>query len=138
MKFFNRTLAIDFGSSNTVVYEDGQLIFDEPTVIIVFQHGKIREGNRACGFFDSEYESIRPIVCGNVENKKAFEAYVKRILKRIVKFPRICLNGVVIAVPNDINEDEKAAFCEPFRKLGVKNIRLIPKSLAACLGSCGK
>ena len=37
MRIFNRTLVFDFGSSNTVVCdENGEVIFDEGTVIVYY------------------------------------------------------------------------------------------------------
>ena len=39
MKIFNRTLVFDFGSTNTVVCEDGQVVFDERTAIAIMSNG---------------------------------------------------------------------------------------------------
>ena len=135
MKLLNRTLTFDFGSSNTIVCEDGCVMFEEPTEIAVFNDGRVEVGIKARLFYSCEYERIWPIVNGQVANREAFEAYVNGVLKKIVWFPRICLNTVVIAVPNDMNEDDCAALCEPFRRRGIKDIRIIPKGVAACLGN---
>lgn len=138
MTFFNRTLTFDFGSSNTIVCEEGRIVYDEPTEISILEDGSVKVGIKARAFYSCKYERIKPIVNGHVENHEAFEAYVKGLLKKIVLFPQICLDTVIIAVPNDMNANDNATLCEPFRKRGVKNIRIIPKGVAACLGNCGK
>jgi rod shape-determining protein MreB len=141
MKFFKRKLAFDFGSSNTVVCENGNVIFDEPTMIASF-HGpneSILIGNKAlqapqigpCKF-------VRPILHGYVNDYAAFEAYVKAVVKKLVLFPRLCIKTVVIAIPNDMVGDENISDCErallePFRKLGVKDIRTIHNGVALYL-----
>ena len=135
MTFFNRTLTFDFGSSNTVVCEDGRIVYDEPTEIGILEDGSVKVGIKARAFYSCKYERIKPIVNGHVENHEAFEAYVKGVLRKIIWFPQICLNSVLIAVPNDMNEGDNAALSEPFRKRGVKNIMIIPKGVASYLGN---
>lgn len=145
MKCFHKTLVFDFGSVNTVICdEDGNVLFDEPTVIaeLYCQNGKLLIGHKAsmapeighCKFF------IRPIVRGYVNDYDAFETFVKAVVKKLVHFPRIWLKTVVIAIPDDLFGDKNASACdraffEPFRKMGVKDIRTIHRSVAACLGA---
>lgn len=140
MKCLNRTLAFDFGSSNTVVCENGQVIYDEPTEVAMFSDGAILIGAKARIFYSGEPKLIKPIVHGYVNDYDAFEVYVKGVVKKLVRFPRLCLKTVIIAIPNDLVGDENASVCdraffEPFRKMGVKNIKTIHKSDAAFLGS---
>lgn len=141
MRIFNRTLIFDFGSSNTVVCdENGEVIFDEGTVIVYYADGYVEIGERAYILREGEREWLKPIVNGYVNNYDAFEDYVKRLVKKLVLFPRLCLKTVVVAIPNDLTENECAsecgsAFIAPFRKVGIKDIRIIHRSLAVYLGS---
>lgn len=53
-----------------------------------------------------------------------------------VRFPRLCLREVVIVIPDDLVGDENASACdraffEPFRRMGVKDIKTIHRSVAA-------
>ena len=144
MKCFYRTLIFEFGSSNTVVCdEDGNVLFDEPTMVASFYgpNEPLLIGNRAlrapqighCKF-------TKPIIRGYVNDYDAFETFVKGVVKKLVLFPRLCLRTVVIPIPNDLAGDENASACdralfEPFRKMGVKNIWTIHRSVAACLGT---
>lgn len=137
MNLFNRTLTFDFGSSNTVVCENGRVVYDEPTEIAILNDSVVKVGIKARAFYSCKCERIKPIVSGHVDNHEAFEAYVKGVLRKIIWFPQICLNSVLIAVPNDMNEGDNAALCEPFRKRGVKNIMIIPRGVASCLGNYG-
>ena len=76
MGIFSRTLIFDFGSSNTVVCEDGKVVFDERTEIAYFVDGYVEIGYRARTLREGERELINPIVNGYVNNYNAFEDYV--------------------------------------------------------------
>lgn len=144
MKSFYRTLCFDFGSSNTIVCDgNGQVVFDEPTMIASFYgpNEPILIGNKAMIAPQiGPCKCIKPIIKGYVGDYEAFESYVKGIIRKIVLFPRLCLKTIVIAMPDDLVGDEEAfacyrAFFEPFRKMGVKDIRTIHKSIAVFLGT---
>ena len=38
MKFFSHELAIDLGTANTVIFKDGEIVLDEPSVVAVDAH----------------------------------------------------------------------------------------------------
>lgn len=141
MKFFNRTLVFDFGSSNTIVCEDGKVVFDEPTLVTYWPKGVANIGNKALlTRMQINDGTVKPIVNGYVGSYEDFEVYVKAVVKKIVLFPRLCLKTVVIAIPNDMSGDENAtacdrAFFEPFRKMGIKDIRTIHRGIAALMES---
>ena len=141
MKFFNRTLVFDFGSSNTIVCEDGKVVFDEPTLVTYWPKGVANIGNKALLMLMQINDgTVKPIINGYVGSYEDFEVYVKAVVKKIVLFPRLCLKTVVIAIPNDMSGDENAtacdrAFFEPFRKMGIKDIRTIHRGIAALMGS---
>lgn len=141
MKFFNRTLVFDFGSSKTIVCEDGKVVFDEPTLVTYWPKGVANIGNKALLMrMQINDGTVKPIVNGYVGSYEDFEVYVKAVVKKIVLFPRLCLKTVVIAIPNDMSGDENAtacdrAFFEPFRKMGIKDIRTIHRGIAALMGS---
>lgn len=141
MKFFNRTLVFDFGSSNTIVCEDGKVVFDEPTLVTYWPKGVANIGNKALLMrMQINDGTVKPIVNGYVGSYEDFEVYVKAVVKKIVLFPRLCLKTVVIAIPNDMSGDENAtacdrAFFEPFRKMGIKDIRTIHRGIAALMES---
>lgn len=144
MKSFYRTLCFDFGSSNTIVCDgNGQVVFDEPTMIASFYgpNEPILIGNKAMIAPQiGPCKCIKPIIKGYVGDYEAFESYVKGIIRKIVLFPRLCLKTIVIAIPDDLVGDENTYACdrtfyEPFRKMGVKDIRAICRSVAACMGA---
>ena len=135
MKCFNRILIFDFGTSKTRVCEDGKIVFDEPTEISYFSDGHIHIGYKARGYYSMHYDVINPIVNGGVNNYDAFEAYVTRVVRKLVRFPRLCLKTVVIAVPNDmIGNIQTTPFhmplFKPFRKMGIKDLRAIPRGIS--------
>jgi hypothetical protein len=117
-----------------------KVIYDEGTVIVYYVDGYVEIGERAYISREGKREYIKPIVDGYVNNCDAFEDYVKRLVKKLVFFQRLCLKTVVIAISNDLAGDENASACdraffEPFWKMGIKDIRIIRRSLATYLGT---
>lgn len=106
MKIFNRTLVFDFGSTNTVVCEDEQVVFDERTAIAVMSNGHVFAGDRAFAYFsDINYQLIKPIEGGVVVDEEAFEKFVKAVVRKLMWFPRLRLKTVVIAIPNEMIQE---------------------------------
>ena len=141
MKIFNRTLVFDIGTKNTIVCENGQVVFDERTKIAFSSSkGDVEIGSRAGLYSTDDYRLVDPIVGGIVRNQEAYDKYVKCICKKLVWFPRLFLKSVVIALPNHVvsNKSDDAAiraYIKPFRELGVKDIKIIPQGIAAHFGS---
>lgn len=141
MKLFNRTLVFDFGSTNTVVCEDGQVVFDERTAIAVMSNGHVYAGDRAFAYFsDINYQLIKPIEGGVVVDEEAFEKFVKAVVRKLMWFPRLRLKTVVIAIPNEMIQEGKIttsgkAYCEPFHRVGIKEVEMVPHGITAYLGS---
>lgn len=78
MRIFNRTLVFDFGSSNTVVCdENGEVIFDEGTVIVYYADGYVEIGKRAYLSREGERKHIKPIVNGCVDNYDPSKSMLK-------------------------------------------------------------
>ena len=126
------SLVFDIGSSNTVVCENDKVLFDEHTLISISSKGNVVIGNKARGFYSDYYEIFKPIVEGKVVNYDCFETFVKKVVRKLVRFPRLCLKIVVIAIPSNFIVDKNSLklYSEPFKKMGVKDIRFIPQ----CVG----
>ena len=114
MNFLNRTLIFDFGSANTVVCEKDHIAFDEESMISVWPEGYTDVGHEARKLYCGEKkgfwgkwdagESNRtyfPISGGCVADYGSFKAYVKGVVKKLVRFPRFC--SVVIAMPDELS-----------------------------------
>lgn len=139
MKIFNRTLVFDFGSRRTVVCdEDGQVVFYEPTLILIWGNGKTYIGDKARLIYDSyDYSTFRPIEEGRIVNQDHFDAFAKGVCRKLVPFPRLRLKTAIIAVPGTMIDDKDTlkAFSKPFKELGVKDIKFIPQSIGALYGA---
>ena len=74
MKIFNRTLVFDFGSSKTIVCEDGKVVFDEPTLVTYWPKGVANIGNKALLMrMQINDGTVKPIVNGYVGSYEDFE-----------------------------------------------------------------
>ena len=123
MGFFRKKLIFDFGTANTVVCSDGKVVYDNLTLFRVWSDNGLNDRY----FF--------PVSGGYVEDRDAFEKYVKSVIRKLTLFPR--LSSVLIAVPDEVSGAETSVvqdFMLPFKKLHVKDIRTVPQSVAACAG----
>ena len=150
MKIFKKSFVFDFGSANTVVSQDGRIVFDEVTMISVWPDGYVDVGEEARRLRNGEKigfwgkwaagectKTFYPISGGYVADGRSYEAYVKGVVGKLTKFPRFC--SVVIAVPDDLaissdNQIADSAFVDPFRGKGVKDVKAVHQSVAACAG----
>ena len=149
MGFLRKSLTFDFGSANTVVCENGQIVFDETTLISVWPEGYIEVGQDARRLRDGEKvgfwgqwpagecnKTFYPISNGYVGDFYAFDSYVKGVLKKLTWLPRLC--SVRIAIPDDLSCDEgdmcTRVFYDPFYVKGIKDIKFIHQSVAASIG----
>ncbi len=138
--FRNKTLSFDFGSANTVVRKDGDVVFDEPTLVAYTRYGEAVVGSKALLMREVPYARYgKPIINGYVADFESYEQYVKGVVKSIIAFPRFLKSySVIIAVPDDLQGEESAmsvrAFSDPFFEMGFKNIKFIHQSVAATKG----
>lgn len=143
MKLFKRSFTFDFGTANTVVCKNGQVVFDEPTLVSVWPDGLVEVGQEARRLLYGERmgclggpighanKYVWPISGGYVADCDAFASYVKGVFKRLSRFPRLC--SVLIAIPDDFSVDG-STFCAPFYEMGIKDVRFINQSVAASVG----
>ena len=104
-------------------------------------NGHVFAGDRAFAYFsDINYQLIKPIDGGGVVDEEAFEKFVKAVVRKLMWFPRLRLKTVVIAIPNEMIQEGNIttsgkAYCEPFHRMGIKDIKVIGQGVAAYLGS---
>ena len=67
MKFFNlfkQELAIDLGTANTLIIQNGEVVVDEPSIVAVNRRSgeTIAVGRKAMQMHEKTHEDIRPYV----------------------------------------------------------------------------
>lgn len=143
MKFFNlfiQELAVDLGTANTLIIQDGQVVVDEPSIVAVDKKtGEvIAVGNRAMQMHEKTHkniETIRPLKDGVIADFQAAEAMIQGLISMIGNKRRFFTHlRMVICIPSGITEVEKRAVFDSADHVDSKETYLIHEPMAAALG----
>jgi len=143
MMFFHHTshaYAIDLGTNNTLVYAPNKgIVLDEPTSIAFdtirqtfFDWGA--SAHRIAGKNPKHIEVMRPLSKGAITNLNVAKAYIKEVIRRMVKrhwFKPL----IVVSVPSDLTSMERNAVIEACKEGGAREVRLLKDPFSAALGS---
>ncbi len=143
MATFESDLALDLGCSTTRIYVRGRgVVASEPTVVAVRSGGRDAgailavgsEASRMIGRTPEDVAVVTPVCGGVVTDFECTEAMLRLMtpraqLRRLFRRPR-----VVVAVPLDLSAVEQKAVRESVLQAGAREVRLIPKLMAAAIG----
>lgn len=147
MPFFNifpSDLAIDLGTSNTVIYSKGKgIVLNEPSVVVLKKERagtkKIlavgKEGKRMLGRTPEKIEAIRPIRDGVIADFETAEIMIRHFIGKVLRRKSLFRPKVIIAVPIGITQVEKKAVRECAESMGVSEVYLIEEPMAAAIGA---
>jgi rod shape-determining protein MreB len=145
--YFNDDLAIDLGTSNTLIYVRGKgIVLDEPSVVAIRQEGGpngkkvIQEVGSAAkamlGRTPGNITAIRPMKDGVIADFTVTEQMVKHFIKKVHNSrlfkpsPRI-----IICVPCGSTQVERRAIRESAIGAGASRVYLIEEPMAAAIGA---
>lgn len=143
MKFFNlftQELAIDLGTANTLIIQDGKIVVDEPSIIAINRKSgeTIAVGNRAMQMHEKTHEeirTIRPLKDGVIADFQAAEAMIEGLINMIEGKRKFFTHlKMVICIPSGITEVEKRAVFDSADHVDSKETYLIHEPMAAALG----
>ena len=135
-----RSLAIDLGTANTLVYSPGQdILYRQPTVIAVHrQTGEVlamgEEAWRMIGRTPSYIVAHRPLRSGAITDFDMTEQMMRAIFHQ-VGVNRFNRPRVVICVPSALTLVEMRAVKLAARRAGAGNVLLMEQPIAAALGA---
>lgn len=141
---FSSDLAIDLGTSNTLIYIKGKgIVCNEPSVVAVQQDGrggrKIlavgREAKEMLGRTPGAVSAIRPIKDGVIADFEVTEAMLRYFITKAHNRRAMVKPRIVICVPNGITEVEKRAVKESAESAGAREVYLIEEPMAAAIGA---
>lgn len=139
--FSSKKLAIDLGTSNSLVWSSGEgIVLTEPSVVAVdsISNKVIAVGTEAYGMLgrtNTDLVAQRPLREGVVADYLVAEAMIKHFLDRVLKYSRFSRPEVMVCVPFGITQVERRAVLEAVLSAGAKSAYLIDQPLAAALGS---
>ncbi len=142
--FFSNDLAIDLGTSNTLIYVKGQgIVVNEPSVVTVQNDGRggrkiLAVGSEAkemLGRTPGSVHAIRPIQDGVIADFEVTEAMLRFFITKALNHKPMVKPRIVICVPNGITEVEKRAVRESAESAGAREVYLIEEPMAAAIGA---
>ncbi|MEM1325870.1 MAG: rod shape-determining protein [Bacteroidota bacterium] len=138
--FFTQELAIDLGTANTLIIQDGDVVVDEPSIVAIDRKSNqtIAVGTRAMNMHEKTHENIktvRPLKDGVIADFSAAESMIEGMIRMIGRKKRIFSQmKMVICIPSGITEVEKRAVFESADHVDSKETYLIHEPMAAALG----
>ena len=141
---FSNDLAIDLGTSNTLIYVKGKgIVCNEPSVVAVQKDAKGgrkilavgREAKDMLGRTPGAVTAIRPIQDGVIADFEVTEAMLRYFITKAHNRRTMVKPRIVICVPNGITEVEKRAVRESAESAGAREVYLIEEPMAAAIGA---
>ncbi len=138
--FFSQELAIDLGTANTLIIQDGQVVVDEPSIVAVDRRTNetIAVGKKAMQMHEKTHENIktiRPLKDGVIADFQAAESMIEGLIHMIGNRPKFFSHmKMVICIPSGITEVEKRAVFDSADHVDSKETYLIHEPMAAALG----
>lgn len=142
MKFFTHELAIDLGTANTVIFQNGQIVLDEPSVVAVDAHtyDLVAVGEEAQLMEGKEHQgiiTIRPLSSGVIADFDACEKMIKGFIRKMGGKKRGFLSPklkVVVGISKGSTPVEIRAVRDSFEHAGTHDLYLIYEPMASALG----
>lgn len=138
----NRSIGIDLGTANTLVYskKHKKIVLNEPSVVAVERESRkvLAVGNEAkemLGKTPDTIVAVKPLSEGVIADYDITEAMIKYFIKKVFGSYSFIMPEIMICVPIDVTGVEKRAVLEAAISAGAKRAYLIEEARAAALGS---
>lgn len=141
--FLNQEIAIDLGTANTVIYQNDQIVLDEPSIVAIDNNtGKcIAIGHKAKLMHErnnSGIRTVRPLRDGVIADFNAAEMMIRGFIKQVNNRRRPHLFNpnlkVVVGIPSGSTEVEIRAVRDSTEHAGGRDVYLIYEPMASALG----
>jgi rod shape-determining protein MreB len=138
--FFTQELAIDLGTANTLIIQDGKVVVDEPSIVAIDRRSgeTIAVGKKAMQMHEKTHENIktvRPLKDGVIADFQAAESMIEGLIRMTGNKRKFFSHmKMVICIPSGITEVEKRAVFDSADHVDSKETYLIHEPMAAALG----
>ncbi len=140
--FLNQEIAIDLGTANTVIYQNDQIVLDEPSIVAIDNHsGKcLAIGQKAKLMHERNnpgIRTIRPLRDGVIADFNAAEMMIRGFIKQVNSRHRSLFTPnlkVVVGIPSGSTEVEIRAVRDSTEHAGGRDVYLIFEPMASALG----
>lgn len=144
MGLFSKRLGLDLGTVNVLIYDDGQIVLQEPSLVAIQidENGDeniIELGQPAremMGRVDDEsIQIVRPLQNGVIADYEVTQSMLEYFFGKVAGRFRLFKPTVMVSVPYGVNSVEKRAVVEAVLSAGAKEVFLIWEPLAAAIGA---
>jgi len=140
--FLTQELAIDLGTANTVIFQNDQIVLDEPSIVAVDNNtGKcIALGKQAKLMHEKVnpgIKTIRPLKDGVIADFNAAEMMIRGFIKQVNSKRHSLFSPnlrIVVGIPSGSTEVEIRAVRDSSEHAGGRDVYLIYEPMAAALG----
>jgi len=141
---FSNDLAIDLGTSTTLVYVKGKgIVLCEPSVVAIRRDSrggrKIlavgKEAKKMLGRTPGNIAAIRPMKDGVIADFEITESMLRYFIAQVHKGRTLVRPRIIVAIPSGITEVEKRAVRESAQSAGAREVYLIEEPMAAAIGA---
>ncbi len=142
LSFFNKELAMDLGTANSIVIYNDKVVIDEPSIVAYNKNtNKIEAVGKRAQLMDGKtdnknIETVRPLKGGVIADFEMAQHLIRELIKmtnisRSIMPPAL---RMVICIPSGITNVEERAVRESAEQAGAKEIRMIHEPMAAAIG----
>ena len=143
--FKGQELSIDLGTANTLIFMDGQVVLNEPSVVAIRNdRGSMdatviavgQDAKNMLGRTPGSIEAIRPMKDGVIADFKVTEKMLQHFIRKVLKTGFFSPSPkVLICVPCGATQVERRAIKESAVGAGARDVYLIEEPMAAALGA---
>ena len=140
MPIFERDIAVDMGTSSTLVFEQGKgVVLREPTVVAVDKFtGKIlkigQDAQKMLGRTPANIVAIHPISAGVISDYEITAQMLRELTNRLTSFSffKPCM---LVCVPSSITGVEERAVIDAAIEAGARRVYLLETAVATAMGA---
>ena len=145
--FHNLThdVAIDLGTSNTLVYLKGKgIVLDEPSVVALLRKDEKgvdrvlavgKEAKLMLGRAPDKIDVIRPVKDGVIADFEVTQEMLRQFIKKVYRRRFMFRPRIIVSIPVGITPVEKKAILECAKSAGASEVYLIEEPMAAAIGA---
>lgn len=140
--FLTQELAIDLGTANTVIFQNDQIVLDEPSIVALdTSTGKcLALGQKAKMMHERTnpgIRTVRPLKDGVIADFNAAELMIRGFIKQVNSKHKSIFNPnlkIVVGIPSGSTEVEIRAVRDSTEHAGGRDVFLIFEPMASALG----
>ncbi len=138
---FNREIAMDLGTANTIIICNGKIVVDAPSMVALDNRtGKLKAvGHEAQAMYGRAPENIRvirPLQNGVIADFNAAEQMMRGMMKMVTMRSSLFASSMrmVVCIPSGSTEVEIRAVRDSSEHVGGRDVYLIFEPMAAAIG----